>query len=573
MMNSARIRRAFAASILPLAALSSAACSGKKNTEIVVAIQTDLRVPKDLNAITLRVISRGAVQYQESHVVGPTGLHLPGTIGLVPDNADDLQPIEVQVVGQWSEEPDPRLRKERVLRKLRVTFAKGRVGLVRIPLKFACYDVTGCKEAESCLGGVCVPTPLIEGATLPEYTPEEVFGPGGSEGNLAVCWDGAKCLAPARPIAPTADSCVFSLAGGGSFATFDPARPITIALTTSNGLGYCDSGTCRVALEEDELEGFTWTDGTKTQIRLAPGLCTRVRDGKGSIVVQATDACEAKTAKTPYCESFVSADGGAIDTMPTDWGTPDSMIVDASVDSTLDATVEASADSSVEDSTVADTSVVDSAAPDATVTDTGVADTGVAEDTSVADTSVADSTVADSTVADTGVADSTVADTSVPDASVVDTSVADTATIDSTATDAGAPDTFVMDTAVPPDTGAGPTDGCIPSTCGSLGASCGSPSDGCGGTLFCGSCDVGTCGSSYTCECLPLTVCPSPANCGSLDDGCGGFVPCGVCTAPEWCGGGGTANECGMPPDGGSDADMSDAGPPPDTGTASADTG
>lgn len=368
------------------------ACTAKKNTEIVVAVQTDLRVPKDLNAVTIRVLSKGAVQYQESHEVGPTGLHLPATIGLVPQNEDDLQPIEVQIIGQFSSDPDPRLRAEKVVRKTRMTFAKNRVGLVRIPLKFACYDGGDCGEGKTCIAGACAETPLVEGATMPQYAPEAVFGSGGSEGQQGACWNADACFSSASVIAPTSDPCVYSLvdsgpaedagvdsgsttpdasvpdtggdpggdatpcppvtcadlgaecgtigdgcggivdcgkcaapavcgayftnkcgvpdagADAGFYKIFDPSHPISVVLAGGpGGLGYCDATSCRVALDFDPQEGWSYADESKTKIRLAPGICEKV--AKNKLRVEATDACPTKTSELSLCEGTGNSGG------------------------------------------------------------------------------------------------------------------------------------------------------------------------------------------------------------------------------------------------------------------------
>ncbi|MBI2391169.1 MAG: hypothetical protein HYV09_16385, partial [Deltaproteobacteria bacterium] len=282
-MITGRVRNGLLTMMLAGALSSGSACSGKKNTEIIVAVQTDLRVPKDLDAITLRVLSRGAVQHEETHVLGPFALRLPATIGLVPADDGDLQPIEVQVIGRFSKDPqvDPALRDEKVLRKARLTFARGRVGLVRLPLKFSCYDVTGCKEAETCIAGACVPTPLIEGTAMPDYSAEAVFGPGGNEQQQGTCFDAQSCLTSAVGITATDDPCVYSLAGApapdGGPRRLDPTLPINVSLATApGGLGFCDATACRVPLDLDPLEGWTWLDETKTGIRLSQGICAKV---------------------------------------------------------------------------------------------------------------------------------------------------------------------------------------------------------------------------------------------------------------------------------------------------------
>lgn len=362
-------------SVLALGAAPS--CSAKKNTEIMISIQTDLRIPKDINAITIRVLSRGAVQYQSAHEVGPTGVHLPATIGLVPKDDDDLQPIEVQLLGQYGAEADARVRAEKVLRKVRMTFARNRVGLVRIPLKFVCYEHEDCGEGKTCIAGACATTPLIEGATMPEYTPEAVYGAGGSVGTSGACWDAPTCLPSAADVSPTADPCVFALSDASA------GKSISIAIATGpGGLGYCAGGTCRVPLDLDEAEGWSWTDESHKTIRLAQGICTKVTASK--LRVQATDACATKTADLPMCLEQSS-----------DAGEPDSSLEDsAPSDAGEDGTV---VDSTIVDSSVADSTIVDSTIVDSTIVDSTVMADGPAGDTSVFDTALPDGSAPDTT--------------------------------------------------------------------------------------------------------------------------------------------------------------------------------
>ncbi len=363
-----------------LALGAAPSCSAKKNTEIMVSVQTDLRIPKDINAITIRVLSRGAVQYQSAHEVGPTGVHLPATIGLVPKDDGDLQPIEVQLIGQYGNEADTRVRAEKVLRKVRMTFARNRVGLVRIPLKFVCYEHEDCGEGKTCIAGACETTPLIEGATMPEYTPEAVYGAGGSLGTSGTCWDAPTCLASAVDVSATADPCVFALPDASA------GKSISIAIATGpGGLGYCAGGMCRVPLDL-EAEGWSWTDESHKTIRLAQGICTKVTTSK--LRVQATDACATKTPDLPMCLEQSS-----------DAGEPDSSIVDsAPSDAGEDGTV---VDSTVVDSTVVDSTIVDTTIVDSTLVDSTVMMDGPAVDTSVFDTAVPDGGGTDGSVPDT----------------------------------------------------------------------------------------------------------------------------------------------------------------------------
>ena len=85
---------------------------------------------------------------------------------------------------------------------------------------------------------------------------------------------------------------------------------------------------------------------------------------------------------------------------------------------------------------------------------------------------------------------------------------------------------------------------CQPSTCAALGVHCGTTGDGCGGTLDCGGCSQGICGSGQ-CVCIPRTTCLGV--CGTVSNGCGGTIQCPACPCTPSCSGKmcGASNGCG----------------------------
>lgn len=285
----------FALEALATLCLAGLSCSGTKNTEIMVAIQTDLQVPKDLNALTVEVFSGGQRIAGDTYVVGPNELALPATIGIVPDDSDKLSPVDVVVTGRFSGEADETQRKPRIIRKARLSFARERVGLFRIPLRFACYDQVSCPDGQTCVAGACESVPQIDGASLPEYSAEAVFGAGGSDQKIGACWNALSCLATTTPLVAS-DACTFALPSGS-----DPSRT-SVALTKAGGmLGFCSGGTCRVPVDRDAKEGWDYADGSKTAIRLVQGVCDRFkRDG---MTVEVTSLCASKTPELPFCEN------------------------------------------------------------------------------------------------------------------------------------------------------------------------------------------------------------------------------------------------------------------------------
>ncbi|MBI2393807.1 MAG: hypothetical protein HYV09_29820 [Deltaproteobacteria bacterium] len=336
-----RLRNALVASMVGLAALAAgaSACSGKKNTELVVAIDTDLRVPKDLNAVTVEIFANGQRIAGDTYDVGPSGLRLPATIGLVPNDPDKLTPVDVIITGRFSSNPDETQRRPRVIRKARVTFARDRVALVRMPLRFACYDATSCPDGQTCIAGSCKPVPVLEAASLPAYSDDLVFGPGGSPNGQGQCWNAAVCLASVRPLSPGPARCQYLVStsdvpadggppaerdsgadgvpdGGAFFKSTDAAPGLTVVVSGPPGtLGFCQAEACSVPLDHDGDEGWFWVDEARTIVGVAQGLCDKIeRDG---LAVQATESCPTKVATLPVCLEGSGVDVPAEDASPT----------------------------------------------------------------------------------------------------------------------------------------------------------------------------------------------------------------------------------------------------------------
>ncbi|MGZ6096070.1 MAG: LamG domain-containing protein [Polyangiales bacterium] len=353
------LRTAFVAGLA--AAASSAACSGKKNTELVIAIQTDMRIPKDLDAVTLEIADQnGNMFMRQSFLVGPDGLHLPATIGVVAKSPSDV--IDITVTGQFGDlYPEDKEQHGHVVRRARFSFAEGRTGLVRMPLRFSCYDFQhNCTDGQTCVAGVCKVISAIDGASLPEFTPDQVYGAGSNtDGVGGKCWDPATCLQANVVLAKSHDDtstgeCFFPIGSapvdgadggvtgdpdgsaprdaGGSFKfkALDPTKPLNVFMVvTEKDHGFCDdTGTCRVPLDQDVEEGWHYDD-SKTNVVLPIGLCTKIAAGAH---LEASDACETKVPNLPLCDvdSKLSVGSG-----------PDAGSGDAAVDAGDDASFDA----------------------------------------------------------------------------------------------------------------------------------------------------------------------------------------------------------------------------------------
>jgi hypothetical protein len=339
-------RSGFLAALMTASGLAFAAsggCSAKKNTEIMVGVQTDVRVPKDIDEIQLRVLVDGVVVFDPRSPVGDGQASLPGSFGVVA-GSERGAPIVVEVLGYVK-------GNTRVLRRARLTFVQGQTIFLRMPLKFACYDAESCPADQTCIGGECKPAD-VDSAQLPAYTSAtQIYGNGAGSGS-DTCFSAEECFASTFTPTSSGDGCTFVLAGAttapsasGSFGvkridtTGTPFTPAIRFPNTSTSLGYClPAGACFVPVDHDVDEGWEWIDATNQgSFKLATGLCTRMKALGGTLV--ATMLCGEKTVERPVCTPL----GGPIpDTGgDTSGDTSGDTRVDTGLDTRVDTRVEA----------------------------------------------------------------------------------------------------------------------------------------------------------------------------------------------------------------------------------------
>ena len=105
------------------------ACADKKGA-LMLAINTDMKAPKDVNAVSVTISTNGAIKHSFIGRVTPQGeVLLPGTLAIV-EPEDKSAIIRIRVMAFQNQKP-------RVLRDVRTTVPPdGRTALLRIPLNF-----------------------------------------------------------------------------------------------------------------------------------------------------------------------------------------------------------------------------------------------------------------------------------------------------------------------------------------------------------------------------------------------------------------------------------------------------
>ena len=290
-----------AAALVALVPLAAPGC-GERGA-IMVAITTDLAVPKDVDAIGVTVRTDTTTRTSIlRRLDAADAITLPATLA-IPEADDPDAAIRVRVVGF-------RRGEAVVPRDVRTTAPHaGRVALLRVPLASVnrglsvkgslpaglaegAYDpfdprqglVASCRIDTTYLDGDGCQDAQVDSESLPDYAPALVHGEGARE-----CFDARRCFAEAGEVADLdREACTLPLAGR------DPAR-LNLALA-SDSAGVClEAGRCVVPLDR----GVSYVVD-RGEVQLPRGVCKAiVATGKAKLL--ASVACAPKVITQPLC--------------------------------------------------------------------------------------------------------------------------------------------------------------------------------------------------------------------------------------------------------------------------------
>lgn len=257
-----------------------AGCSDKGATAVVVAVSTEGAIPDDINRLRI-VVNRGGTSPTLEPYDLPATARLPGTITIKPKKDGEISgPIKISVEGYLASPTGE--QKRRVLRSATVSFISEKQKLLRMPLRFSCFDSSDCTDGMTCVGGECV-NDHVDASSLPDFEEYKVQATGSG------CFNERKCFAPEdtwKLELPKAsgDSCTFDAPGEeGSF---------NLAMEWVAAQGST------VLLEQDPREGYSLRDG---KVSLAPGLCNALKSQR-VLAIFASKSCASKTPDQSLCE-------------------------------------------------------------------------------------------------------------------------------------------------------------------------------------------------------------------------------------------------------------------------------
>jgi hypothetical protein len=262
-------------------ALGMSACAGKKG-ELVVTMQTDMSLPKDVDGFRVRVLVNGAEHYAKTFLVDPSkpdSVRVPATLAVV-EGAEPNQPVEVLVTALRGTEA-------RTLNRTVTTIPDDHVAMLRVPIQWLCSDQvvqadksdpdsvdTKCKanadgEDTACVAGTCQPV-KTSADSLPTFDEKEVYGGGKADGGGGVCFPTEDCFDAgfAVPLEKVGGKCTVTLSAKAG-------APVNFAVKTSGAEagGICRGANCWVPLDQSDL--FGWQE-----LKSAPsGTATVVSNG------------------------------------------------------------------------------------------------------------------------------------------------------------------------------------------------------------------------------------------------------------------------------------------------------
>jgi alpha-tubulin suppressor-like RCC1 family protein len=303
-----------------------AACSADRapaRGQLMLAMQTDMSLPKDVSSIRIQIKRLGEAVFDRAYPVGDGAVKLPATLAVVASD-DPSDTVEIRVLAFRGDEV-------RTLNRTITTVPESRIAMLRVPVQWLCdgfVTATGAGDERTfesaceadadgeraCVAGSCVGV-AVASADLPDFEPEQVFGGAETPSDEGRCFPTETCFDAGFDVVAD-DGCTVELAASES----DQAN---FALRTGLGAdGICSESDCYVPLDGADGFGFVELEGTASRRRfqLPEGVCRALDEGRAEGLV-ASLACRTKTPSTPTCGPWSSVEGDGAGSV-IDGGTP-----------------------------------------------------------------------------------------------------------------------------------------------------------------------------------------------------------------------------------------------------------
>jgi hypothetical protein len=286
--------------------------------QLMVILQTDMSLPKDVTQVKILVKRGGTPYHDKNYIIAPGEdwvTKLPATLAVVASVEDPTPRVEVTVVGL-------RRAEARVFAQAVTTIPERRTATLFVPIQWLCEGqvrelprdagyVSSCEpkgnDVYACRAGTCENVTVDE-EDLDDYDPSDVFG-GADDPKNGLCFETVECFASGFRVVPNED-CIVEVGVPEGYE-------LNLALLNpSNGDGICDRDetSCYIPLDRDARFGWTYAKGTSSssmpiEAQLPKAVCTKLAAGDIQ-EVQATLACASKTKRFPTCGPWSSVDDG-----------------------------------------------------------------------------------------------------------------------------------------------------------------------------------------------------------------------------------------------------------------------
>lgn len=287
--------------------------------QLMVILQTDMSLPKDVTQVKILVKVGGTPYHDKNYIIAPGEdwvTKLPATLAVVASVDDPTPRVEVTVVGLRS-------REARVFAQAVTTIPESRTATLFVPIQWLCEGqvetlpqgagyASSCEpkdgHAQACRAGTCEDVTVDE-EDLKDYDPSDVFG-GSDDPDLGLCFDTVKCFDSGFRVVPDED-CIVELGVpegyGLNLALYNPKDGDGIA-----GICNREGDECYIPLDKSADFGWDYVKGTKAtsmpvRVQLPKAVCAKL-DAGDVAQVRATLACATKTLQFPTCGPWSSVD-------------------------------------------------------------------------------------------------------------------------------------------------------------------------------------------------------------------------------------------------------------------------
>lgn len=275
--------------------LLASAC-GREETkgQIVVALTSNMPIPKDITHLSVQVKQAGVLRYEDIVQIGPNRQPVPTSFTIVRGKRPGDQ-VFIKVAA-WQ------VLALRQVREVVTTVPANRIAALPIELQWFCDGKvepysrpqnasvnsdeisSSCLSGQTCIDGACVDA-TIDSDTLEDFDFDKIYRAPDAD---PPCFNVPECFASASQVVVRQSDCSIDAPEGG--------QGVNVAIETT-GDGFCATNNrCFIPLDGFSSTGWTTTEGAR--LKLTAGACAANDAIKG---VAVTTACPTKTLSVPTC--------------------------------------------------------------------------------------------------------------------------------------------------------------------------------------------------------------------------------------------------------------------------------